>query len=210
MTIGDVQGTIAMIAGTSGALWASQLATAAIFSQKTHRAAEQIERNPGKSFRAGLGLAVTAGVVGFILVNQPNGVLKLVGWVMLAGLFALALIGSAGLATLVAGRLRNMDPKLSHLGAVGRGAAFLIAAGLLPFLGTFLLFPAMLCFSLGGGLRAVRDKSASVTEIDPILPTAQFATNAIWPARTAGTVEPTVTQPGITPSENAINQNIGR
>jgi hypothetical protein len=207
MTIGDVQGTIAMVAGTSGALWASQLATAAIFIQKTQQAAEQIERNPGKSFRAGLGLAVTAGVVGFILVNQPNGVLKLIGWVMLAGLFALALIGSAGLATLVAGRLQKMDPKLSHLGAVGRGAAFLIAAGLLPFLGTFLLFPAMLCFSLGGGLRAVRDKSASV---DPILPTAQFATTAIWPSRTAGTVEPTAVQQGIAPSENVINQNIGR
>jgi hypothetical protein len=197
MTIGDVQGTIAMIVGTSGALWATQLATAALFSEKTRRAAEQIERNPGRSFWTGFGLAVTAGVVGLILVNQPNGVLRLVGWVMLAGLLSLALIGSAGLATIVAGRLRNMDPKLSYLGSLGRGAAFLIAADLLPFLGTFLLFPVMLCFSLGGGIRAVRDKSASVNEIDPILPNAQaqFASTAIWPSRVAGPTEPTSAPP---------------
>src|SRR5690242_1340207 len=102
MTIGDVQGTIAMIAGTAGALWGAELATAALFGEKARRVADHIERQPGRAFGTGFALLTTAGVVGLVLVNQPFGPLKLVGWAMLAGLFALAVLGSTGLATLAA------------------------------------------------------------------------------------------------------------
>ena len=159
MTIGDVNAMIAGVGATGVTLWASLLGISALFGERTRRAANVIEAQAGRTLGLGAALAVSAGAIGLIFVNQPNGLLKFVGWVMLAGLLAMAALGSAGLSRVAGARVGRMDPNLSTLGAVGRGAGLLVTAGFLPFLGWFGFFPLMLFISLGAGCRAMAEKT---------------------------------------------------
>jgi hypothetical protein len=159
MTIGDVNAMIAGVGASGVTLWASLLGISALFGERTRRAANAIEAQPGRTLGHGFLLAATAGIVGVALVNQPNGLIKFVGWVLLAGLLATAALGSAGLSRVTGERVGRMDPKLSTLGAVGRGAGLLVTAGFLPVLGWFGFFPVMLFVSLGAGCRAMTEKA---------------------------------------------------
>src|SRR4051812_9970196 len=98
MTIGDVNAMIAGVGASGVTLWASLLGISALFGERTRRAANVIEAQPGRTLGIGAALAVTAGAVGLIFVNQPNGLIKFIGWVLLAGLLAMAALGSAGLS----------------------------------------------------------------------------------------------------------------
>jgi len=158
MTIGDVNAMIAGVGATGVTLWASLLGISALFGERTRRASNVIEAQPGRTLGIGSLLTATAGIIGVALINQPNGLFKFVGWVMLAGLLAMAALGSAGLSRVAGQRVGRMDPNLSTLGAVGRGAGLLVTAGFLPFLGWFGFFPLMLFVSLGAGCRAMAEK----------------------------------------------------
>jgi hypothetical protein len=201
-------------------LWATQLGIVALFGEKTKRAADVIEQNPGKSFGTGFFMTTTAGLVGFLLVVQPFGPLRLVGWITLAVLLCLVLLGSAGLAALTARRIQKMDARLSDLGAVGRGAAFLIAMGLLPFVGTFLLFPILFCFSLGAGFRVMRERNrfaentpilptVQVQALTPITPVAPPVPGTPWASRIMA-AQQTAHQAAENDSQNTDVQQIGR
>ena len=152
MTVGDVNATIWAVGTTGVTLWAAIVGAATIFPKTVHRAATFAEQESGKTLGGGIVVALTAGILGLILVNQPNGLFKLIGFGFLAALFALAVLGSAGLATVAGERVGRLDSRLSPLGSIGRGAAFLVAAGFFPFVGWMLFFPAMFILSLGGRL----------------------------------------------------------
>lgn len=153
--MGDVLAVVAGIVGIGATLWAAIVVFAVLFPARVKRAALLAEQEWRKSLLWGAGVAFAAGGFGLILANQPNGLLRFVGWVLLLGLLAVAVLGAAGLADLTAKRVLRLNPGHSQLGATGRGAALLVAAGFLPILGWFAFFPVQALLALGAGARAL-------------------------------------------------------
>ena len=168
MTIGDVLAVVAGVLAVGATLWAAIIAFALLFADRTTQAAGLLEQKPASVLRTGTLVLIVAGVVGLILINQPIGLIKLVGWVMLAGLFALALLGSAGLARVVGERVRTGERRVGPFVGLCRGAGFVVAAGFLPLVGWFALFPVALVASLGASVIALRTNEATLPS--PVVP----------------------------------------
>ncbi len=178
MTIGDVLATAAGILAACASLWAALLVTLLLFSSRTRAVAERIESHPWRCAGVGSLVLLSAGIVTVILVNQPNGLFKLLGWLSLAFLLALATFGSAGLSRVVAERIVTADSAVSPFRAAGYGAGLLVATGLFPVLG-WLIFAASLLTSLGAGAltlkRGRREKSLPVDAVAPVTATVPAA-----------------------------------
>jgi hypothetical protein len=159
MTIGDVLATTAGILAACASLWAALLVTLLLFSDRTRAAAERIQGSPWRCAGVGALVLLSAGFVTVVLVNQPNGVLKLMGWLSLAFLLALATFGSAGLSRVVAERIVTADSAVPPFRAAGYGAGLLVASGLLPILG-WLILAASLLTSLGAGTLTLKRRKA--------------------------------------------------
>jgi hypothetical protein len=157
MTIGDVLATIAGILAACASLWAALLVTLLLFSDRTRSVAARIERHPWRCAGVGALVLLSAGIVTIILVNQPNGLFKLMGWLSLAFLLALATFGSAGLSRVVAERIVTADSAVPPFRAAGYGAGLLVASGLIPVLG-WLILAASLLTSLGAGALTLRPR----------------------------------------------------
>ncbi|MDX1931293.1 MAG: hypothetical protein SFU56_01685 [Capsulimonadales bacterium] len=168
MTVGDVNAVVWTIGSTGVTLWTAIVGASVLFQDRARQAAAAVENQGKKVAGVGAVMTFTAGLFALIAINQPNGLIKLIGWVLLAALMLLAILGSAGLATLTGERLCGMDRRLTRLGGVGRGAGILVAAGFLPFVGWFLLFPAMLMLSLGAGWAAIRRKAPAEAATAPV------------------------------------------
>ena len=155
MTIGDVLAVVAGIMATGVTMWALLIVMALVFAGRVGRAQTLLLTRPLRATGVGLILALTAGLFGLALVNQPNGLLKLFGWILLVGLLQIGALGGGGLALLIGGRIREGAPDLSPFGALGRGAGFLVAASLTPAVGWFLIWPLSTLAALGSGCLAL-------------------------------------------------------
>ncbi len=170
MTIGDVLATAAGILAACASLWAALLVTLLLFSDRTKAAAERIEGRPWRCAGIGTLVLLSAGLVTVILMNQPNGLFKLMGWLFLAFLLALATFGSAGLSRVVAERIVTADSAVPPFRAAGYGAGLLVASGLIPVLG-WLIFAASILTSLGAGALTLKPrKTAKVRLSDAVDP----------------------------------------
>ena len=155
VTIGDVLAVIGSVIALVVSLWALVIAVSVLFGERTARARERLEQSPRKVTVLGAAIAMVLGVLVAALLHQPNGFLKLVGWVIwLLWLIAVA-IGFSGLSALVGQRLTRLEPSLTPYGALSRGALFCILATLVPILGWFVVAPLMSFASLGAGVEAV-------------------------------------------------------
>src|SRR2546421_9613380 len=108
MTVGDVNATVWIIGSTGVTLWTAIVGTSVLFKERAQQAAMAAEQDTKKVVGIGAGIFVVAGLFAVILIPQPNGLLKLIGWVLLASLLLLAILGSSGLATLTGERLQRM------------------------------------------------------------------------------------------------------
>ena len=166
MTIGDVLAHALLIAVTIGTLWAGIVAFTVIFSRRAQVAANALVDAPGKHIGIGLGIATVAGIVSVMLLTA-GGPVAIVGIAVLAAALALAVLGSSGVALIIAERLQTLSPGQSRLrGAMG-GAALAVATGLLPVVGWFFLMPALLMASLGAGVAALRAKTSPASAPEP-------------------------------------------
>jgi hypothetical protein len=100
-----------------------------------------------------------------LLSKAPNPILKLVGWVIVLGLFGLSSVGLAGIATAAAERIKAMSPEMTPYSAFSRGAGFLIIGCVFPIVGWLGFTPILLLISIGAGLRAVRTKAENGTPV---------------------------------------------
>ena len=155
MTIGDVMAYLTFLVATLWTLWAAILVAGLVFSEKTQQAGRILEKAPGKSIGIGVVLAGAGIGIGLVLVNSKNGLLMLIGWVFLALTLCVAMIGSAGLARVVSGRMQSLSTDQGNLALLARAGGLLIAAGLLPAVGWALLFPLQLFACLGAGFQAL-------------------------------------------------------
>jgi hypothetical protein len=155
MTIGDVLATITGILAACTSLWAAILVMLLLFSSRTREAAERIEQSPWRCAGIGTLVLAIAGLITIILLNQPNGALKLLGWFSLALLLVLAILGSAGLSRVLADRILKVDSAVPPFRAAGYSAGLLVATGLLPILGWLILVVSLLT-SLGAGILTLK------------------------------------------------------
>jgi hypothetical protein len=165
MTIGDVLAATAGIVTACISLWAALLVTLVLFSARTREVADRIERQPWRCAGTGALVLFSAGFVTIILLNQPSGLFKLIGWLSLAFLLALATFGSAGLSRIVAARIAATDARVPPFRASGYGAGLLVATGLLPVLG-WLILVASLLTSLGAGILILARRKRAI-DVDP-------------------------------------------
>lgn len=166
MTIGDVLALIAGVVSVCVSVWALLMGTALLFTRRTAAARTRLENHPLRALGIGALIVAVGGVGGVVLLNQPNGLLKLFGWALLLGLLAVSALGGGGLVLLASDRVRGMEPRFSAFAALGRGAGLLVVAGLVPLLGWFLIAPLMLVASLGAGCQALLRRD-DTTRPDP-------------------------------------------
>lgn len=151
MAIGDVLAVVAAGLTIFGSTWALLVASALMFGGRVGAAQRSIEQHPWRCLGLGIALALPLGTLAVALAAQPLPLLKLGGTVLYLMLFAIAMIGGGGLASLIGRRVLTMDPQLTAFQALGRGSGVLVGASLFPLLGWFLLGPAIVLVSLGSG-----------------------------------------------------------
>lgn len=155
MTIGDVLAAVAVIIGLSLSAWALLVGLALLFTGFAARAQEHLENTPGAAFGTGLALVATVGLAALALLKAPNGLLKLIGWLLLLVLLLFSALGAGGLALLLNHRIRGLEPELSEFKALCRGVALLVLAGFMPGLGWFVVTPLVVITSLGASIRTL-------------------------------------------------------
>ncbi|HVK02293.1 MAG TPA: hypothetical protein VM490_02365 [Armatimonadaceae bacterium] len=159
MTFGDVLIVVAGILATAATLWAAIVVFSLIFIAKAQAAAERLERRPGATLGVGASIFVFIGLLVAVLANSPG---KALAWLPSILLLALAVLGSSGIAVLVSQRIRRADEHLSAFASVGRAAALMVAAGMMPIIGWFAILPVALLYSLGAGWHALVVRPAPV------------------------------------------------
>jgi hypothetical protein len=170
-TIGDVLAIIAALIGLGLTTWALLVSCALLFPRKVNRAWVACELNVRTNMALGIVMLLPA-LLALTMLGNPHPLLKVLGAVILLGDLSFAAIGAAGLGYIAGDQIRRMDPSLGEYSAYLRGSAFLVTASMLPILGWFVVGPAILLASLGGGLRAVAGKVPTLSHShvpDPIL-----------------------------------------
>lgn len=166
MTFGDVLAITLLIVVTVVTLWAGIVAFTVVFSRRAQVAANALTDAPGKQVGIGAIVALITGILSVVLMGR-GGPIAALGFAVLAAALAIAVLGSAGVALVIAVRLRELDTRYSPLSATTRGAALAVAAGLIPVIGWFFLLPAALLASLGAGFSAMRAKKQVVVQAEP-------------------------------------------
>jgi hypothetical protein len=161
MTFGDVLSIALMVVLTITTTWAGIVAFSVIFSARARAAATALTDRPGRQVGIGVILFGLA-AAGSVSLASKGGPVAIVGFMIIAAVLAVAVLGSAGLALVVSERLRALDPKYSALEATARGAGLCVAAGLIPVIGWFFLFPAAVWASLGAGFTALTARKQPV------------------------------------------------
>ena len=127
-----------------------------LFPDLVHRAQIILERTPWRSFWLGLGAALLFGIPALILISNPAGIAKLVGWAVVALILALSSIGSAGLVGCMGARLAGKSASNSPgFRRFLLGALALELSVAFPIIGWFLLLPLSTIASLGAAVLAV-------------------------------------------------------
>jgi hypothetical protein len=158
MTIGDVLAVVAGIGSACVAAWALLLGMALLFNRRANLAQQNLQSSRWRVLATGSVVALLGVGGAIVLLNQPNGILKLVGWALLLATLALSALGASGLVLLLAESVQRAEPGMSHFRALLRGAGLLVAAGLVPLVGWFLVLPLTVFVSTGAGWCALRGR----------------------------------------------------
>jgi hypothetical protein len=153
-TIGDVFSIVAAIFGSFLTLWAAVVAAGLLFPGAAEKARRSLEE-PKRTIGRGLAVALTLGTLAIAMSATPAPLVKGLGLILLFWLFALSILGTAGVSAAVGRRIQDLDPGMAAYPATVRGAAFVVGGTLLPFLGWFAFGPVLFLASLGAGWKAV-------------------------------------------------------
>ena len=162
ITMGDVLAVVAGLFGLCFATWALLLASALLFPAKAEIASVAATQKPWKNLGRGLLVTGLFGVIGIGMLASPLPPAKLVGWVLILALLAVAALGMAGITLVAAERLQTLEPNLSPYACLVRAAAIMVVPGILPILGWFLIGPLLLIAGTGAGWSALLNRSRQV------------------------------------------------
>lgn len=150
-----------------GTLAALLVLLPALLPGRVARAQQVAQNSPGRSFVIGLVNFLFFGVVAAIFA-QGGEVGGLLAAIIFLVLLAITAVGLAGLNQIVQGRLY---PKIDGVRAGLKTAVLLIAGGLVPLLGWFVIAPILMLISLGAGIIALVRRKGGVAPsgTDPFL-----------------------------------------
>ncbi|HTQ09395.1 MAG TPA: hypothetical protein VMI31_04930 [Fimbriimonadaceae bacterium] len=154
-TIGSALTIVAAIFGTAFSAWALLVGSSLIFRHKAQISQSLIQHAPFRSFFLGAVLLFVMGFVSAIFLTVPIPAVKFFGYSGMFVIVSLASLGAGGLVLFVAERLRQYDPRLRPFVALNRGALVIVASGLVPVFGLFVVFPAVLAIGLGTAAQAI-------------------------------------------------------
>lgn len=171
-TIGDVLAVIGVVVTVVVSTWALVMTVSMLFGGRATRAQARMEQAPVRTILLGAVMTLVLGFIVAALLNQPNPLGKLIGWVIYLLMLVVTAIGLSGLAGLLARRLAQMEPSLSPYGTLSRAAFICVIAMLLPIFGWFVVAPLTLFVSLGAGTLATLERTPAVAPSQPTNATA--------------------------------------
>ena len=137
----------------SGCVIAFLLTLIALLPQVQERNQIMLTRTPWRAFFIGLVNYIFLGGMSAVAFDSGLEILGLLGLIILIFLISVTALGLTGLVTLVGHRLNALrQSPTSELKAIIWGSITLILAGLLPFIGWFILTPILLMVSFGAGI----------------------------------------------------------
>lgn len=155
MTLAQVQIGVAFVV-TMIATWAGLLmAVALLFPQHAGRAEYSLETEPKKCMLSGLAM-IGLFVLAIVLLNVPNPLVKLAGFLLTLAVLGLLVVGSAGLSHLLGRRIAEMSGAKTSFGCLVRGSLLFSLALGFPYVGWFLFAPLTALFTAGAGFLALR------------------------------------------------------
>jgi hypothetical protein len=154
-TIGSALTIIAILFGMAFSSWALLIGCALVFRKKAQISYSLLQYAPGRSFFLGAVMLFILGLISLVFLQAPIPLAKVIGYSGFLVLFSMAALGGSGLVLLVADRLQQYDTKLRPFVAMNRAALLIVSAGLVPLLGLFVIFPAVLAIGIGTAMQAI-------------------------------------------------------
>ena len=151
MLIGDVLAAVAILLGTALTSWTTLLAFRLLFPRRVAIAAEEMRRGAFPLALVGAGTLLVPGGIALTMLSAGPGPVKMIGFVGLAWILAIAAVGGAGIAATLEDRMDG----IAGFARTSRAAAILVGAANLPVLGWFVFAPILLAVSTGAGVRAL-------------------------------------------------------
>ncbi|MDR3690969.1 MAG: hypothetical protein P4L46_16440 [Fimbriimonas sp.] len=151
---GDVLATISLLIGTCVSVWALTITYGLLFPERSEIAKDAVSAQPWQCVGRGVAIVLTAGLLGVVLVNIPNPLVKLLGWVAILGILCVAGLGLSGIARSAGEHLTRMAPDMSNYAAFSRGAALMIVGCVVPVVGWLAFGPLLFLAAVGAGSRA--------------------------------------------------------
>ena len=149
-------------------LIATIVALTALLPGITGRSQAALNRSPWRAFFIGLVNYIFLTGIALIIFEAGLDILNLIGILILGFLAAVTALGLSGLAQLTGERLAEMrSGDMSPLKRVVWGAVVLELTGLLPFVGWFLLTPAILMAAFGAAVLGWRSRKQAEWEVSP-------------------------------------------
>ncbi len=158
MIMADVLKIFLIVVGlalVTGACW---LASEALFADLVGRCRERYRRRPVRTALLGAALGGPLIFLGLQLL-QASAFGKAAGFLLASAVLLLALLGSAGLCRQIGIGLPSPADAAQPWRRVLRGAAVLALVCMLPFVGWFLVLPAVLASGFAAALGAMREAS---------------------------------------------------
>ncbi len=119
---------------------------------RVRRSSQILEKTPGRAFLIGLVNFIFFGLLAALLA-QDGPFLRLIALLILLAMLALALVGTAGLVTLLRGRIYPVqEVSKPVVGQTVKSAVLLLMAFLAPVAGWFLMAPILIIMGLGTGI----------------------------------------------------------
>lgn len=138
------------------------------FPGAVDRCRQTFEKRPIRSMALGVFLGVPCVALGLAVVNSGNPAGTFLGFSILFLLMSLAILGSAGLASLIGQRLNSPQDVLQPWKRVYRGGIVLAITFVFPLVGWFLVLPATLLSGFGAAvISLVGRKKQVAAPIDP-------------------------------------------
>lgn len=161
MIMADVLKIFLIIVGVLTVYVTYWLVAQALFPAVVERARHQYAK-PVKLTLIGLGAALLPVIVGGVISNMPNPVMKLLGVTFMVVPALLGLVGSAGLALRIGAGLPSPADEQQPWRRVLRGGILLALTFLLPFVGWVVLSLWTLISGFGAFLLSLKGTKTSV------------------------------------------------
>lgn len=126
------------------------------FPAAVDRCKTAYQTRPILSLVLGAGLGIPGTVLAIAIASAGNPLGQFVGFSLIFLMLSLAILGSAGLASLIGHRLNSPQDAQQPWKRVYRGSIVLAITFLFPFVGWFLVLPATFLGGLGAALLSLK------------------------------------------------------